>query len=106
MTASPIYYLGDVGATITAKTNYTFPTPTTFTILIEKPSGATTDSWTVDGSNTTTGDITHYTDAGDFDEVGQYKRQIKADYVATSGSTPSFTIWFNIESFTVHERLF
>ena len=74
-----LIYQWDIGAKIVTKTgNLTLDlTSGTFTMMVEKESGATAE-WSVT-EDFSTGYMTHITEAGDLDEEGEYKVQIKAE---------------------------
>jgi hypothetical protein len=71
-----LIYQSDIGAKIVAKTHNLTLSLGTFTMRVEKPSG-TIVVWDV-VPDFAIGYFTHTTDAGDIDEEGEYKAQIKA----------------------------
>ena len=93
-------YTGDIGAILEVDTqNTSSPTTTTFTLIITKPSGATSD-WggTMDYN---TGILTYETLSGDLDEAGQYLAQVRS--VSSDGTE---ILKSDIDTFTVYEPTF
>lgn len=94
-----LIYQGDEGVKIVAQTNnLTFPTPTTFTLLVKKPTGATAE-WSLT-ADYTTGEMVHTTVHGDLNEIGEYEVQVKAVF-DTGDEQVS-----NRNSFSVFERIY
>lgn len=99
---STLIYTGDIGAKIEVDTaNTSAATTTTFTLIITKPSGATSE-WggTMDYN---TGILTYYTVEGDLPsgEYGQYIAQVKS-----TSDDGSEILKSNKDTFTVYEPEF
>ena len=97
---SSLIYKGDVGAQIEADTqNLSSPTTTTFTLIVEKPSGATV-SWS-GVMNYTTGSIVYTTIPNDLDESGQWVVQVKSDSITHAEMLKS-----DKDTFTVYDPVY
>lgn len=97
---SSLIYKGDIGAQIIADTeNITAATTTTFTLIVEKPSGATVEwAGTMDYA---TGLLTYTTLTGDIDESGQHVAQVRS--VSATGTEK---LKSDTDTFTIYEPIF
>ena len=94
-----LVYVGDIGARLAVSTlNLSLSPSTILTILIRKPSGVLLTK-TPDVINLVTGELTYDTIAGDVDEVGDYKVQVRG--VFDDGDD----LRADRDSFRVYEKL-
>lgn len=96
-----LLYKGDIGARLIISTDNTnIAESATLHLFLQKPSGTTVEiDITAPMVNYTTGVITYYTVSGDLNESGEYKAQLKGNFVDGSDLVS------DQDSFTVYERL-
>lgn len=91
-------YCDDIGARLTINTqNTALPNDTILTLLMKKPSGELINA--TPSVTWSTGVLTYNTVAGDLDEVGEYKVQVRG--VFSDGDD----LRSDRDSFTVYEKI-
>jgi hypothetical protein len=97
-----IVFQGEVGRLVPFNTGIDLTGNTEITALIKRPDATTTTKTRVAGAHITvddiaTGQISWRSLSGDFNQVGEYRVQVKVDGLVTSGIVYSPVVIFIVE---------